>query len=64
MAADANPDVTFGLGLASTAAQIGGGLGFVYGLSPMSGHMGSVFMGLGAVVGVAGISLGIANMKK
>jgi len=60
---DDSPE-TFGLSLASTVAQVGGGASFIYGFSPLSGDNGTMFMGIGALGAVSGLSIGIGNMKK
>ncbi|MFH0927480.1 MAG: hypothetical protein V1822_02775 [Candidatus Micrarchaeota archaeon] len=44
-------------------AALGAGT-FFYGMSPMSGTMGAEFMGIGAIVGVAGGAMMIAKGYK
>jgi len=64
MAKDDGSIESTGLSIAATIGQIGGGASFLYGISPLSGDSGSMFMGIGALGAVAGLAIGIGNMKR
>ena len=64
MASDDGSLMTTGLSVLGSAAQIGGGLSFAYGVSPLSDSGGAIFMAGGAALGAVGIAIGIGNMKR